>query len=680
MNRKQIIAVMSMCAFAFAACTTDVAEVGAGRQEPSAKIANTSTDAQEGVLIVKFNEEAVPMLEEHSRHAAATRSAVTRSGIADVDCILEDLGVTSFSRVFPEGKEEEATRAAGLHRWYILRFDASADLEEAAAALAGAGEITTVQYNTRVYRCEPDVAPVGVTGVPAADTRAMVKAEFNDPQLFWQWHYINNADVAVYEGSVAGADINVADAWKLTAGDPRVIVAVVDGGVKHSHPDLAANMWVNLAELNGTPGVDDDGNGYVDDIYGYNFVTDSAQITWDEDGDASHGTHVAGTVAAVNNNGVGVAGVAGGTGHNDGARIMSCQIFAGMRDSGDYQTALAIKYAADMGASILQCSYGMTVNYYSDSQFEQVEPLVVEALAYFRNKRNCEAVDGGLVIYAAGNNSLSTSSYPAAYRNVISVTAFGPDWMPAYYTNYHLGCNISAPGGDMSLTTRAGVLSTICSEIDPSGADYGYIQGTSMACPHVSGVAALGLSYALKRGKHFSLDEFTAMLLTSVNDLDSRMSGTLLRGGITMDLENSYRGEMGSGAIDAYKLLMQIEGTPCITLKAGEESAISLDDHFGGGSESLTYVEEGVNVNASDLERFGAEMSAEDMQRLGVEDKPCIVDGKLIIKCNNTGSAKIRIRAIAGGNRIGTSEWIGGIPVTKEIAVVVRESASKRWM
>ncbi|MCH5335115.1 MAG: S8 family serine peptidase [Alistipes sp.] len=681
LNRKiAILATVSLTAgWIFSACSTDtVDDTQLPAPELSGKIANTAQDAQQGVLLVKFDQQAIPLIEEHAAHA--TRSdAATRSGIHSVDCILDQIGVTSFSRVFPVGKEEERTRAAGLHRWYLLNFAPETDLDLAASMLAGVADISTIQYNTRVYKTyDGTVYPLPDEPLPAS--RAMTPYPFNDPQLFWQWHYINNGDLAISENAYAGADINAAEAWKLTAGDPRVIVAIVDGGVKHSHPDLAANMWVNLAELNGQPGVDDDNNGYVDDIYGYNFVTDSGQITWNAKGDDSHGTHVAGTVAAVNNNGVGVAGVAGGTGHGDGVRIMSCQIFAGQQDSGDYQTALAIKYAADMGASILQCSYGMTVSYYSDSQFEQVEPLVVDALKYFQSKSNCDAIDGGLVIYASGNYSQPQSSYPGAYRNVISVTAFGVDYLPAYYTNYHLGCNIAAPGGEIVGSVRGGVLSTVCSEVDAAGEDYGYIQGTSMACPHVSGVAALGLSYALKRGKRFTREEFTNMLLTSVNDIDSRMEGVKTTYGTTMDLENDYRGEMGTGAIDAFRLLMQVEGTPCITLARGAEQRIALQEHFGGGSDNLTYIEEGTGSGASPLETFGAEMSAEDMQKLGVAENPRISNGRLVIRCANAGCAKIKIRAIAGGKRVGTGEWIGGIPVVKEIALVVRDTDSKRWM
>ncbi|MCH5330820.1 MAG: S8 family serine peptidase [Alistipes sp.] len=667
---------------ALPSCTSDLAEeTTPAATIVSSKIAGNSDCAQKGILIVKFDESAIPVLEEHARHAAQTRSETTRSGLESVDCILERIGVTSFKRVFPVGNDEERTREAGLHRWYVLNFSPEADLDAAAKMLADVAQVKTIQYNTLVCKAYNSKVYPLTEDEMTSSTRAFVTAPFNDPQLKWQWHYINNGDIAIHESAKVGADINVAEAWKLTAGDPRVIVAIVDGGVKYTHPDLAANMWINLAEANGLPGVDDDGNGYVDDIYGYNFCTDSAQITWNLD--ESHGTHVAGTVAAVNNNGLGVAGIAGGTGHNDGARLMSCQIFDGESSAGDYQTALAIKYAADMGASVLQCSYGVTAMYATDAQFRMLEPLVVEALSYFQNKSNCDAVDGGIVIYASGNEGKPMASYPAAYRSVISVTSFGADFLPAYYTNYHLGCNIAAPGGEIFSSTdnRGGVLSTICSDAeDGNGADYGYIQGTSMACPHVSGVAALGLAYALKTGKHFTREEFTNLLLTSVNDIDSYITGSKVMNGKVVDLESTYRGEMGSGAVDAYRLLMQIEGTACLTAAKGKQQQISLTQVFGGNADNLTYVEPGFESSENDLERYGAEMSAEDMQRLGVEEKPRIVNGKLQIKCNNMGCAKIKIRAIAGGDRRGTDDWIGGIPVVREVAIIVRDTDSKRWM
>lgn len=125
---------------------------------------------------------------------------------------------------------------------------------------------------------------------------------------------------------------------------------------------------------------------------------------------------------------------------------------------------------------------------------------------------------------------------------------------------------------------------------------------------HVSGVAALGLSYALAKGKHFTREEFISMLLTSVNDIDSRFEGSKTSGG-TINLEK-YRGKMGTGLTDAYQLLMQIEGTPCLKVKTGKLELVTLTKHFGGSAKDLTYM--------------GVEVSAEDMQKLGMAvDRRC---------------------------------------------------------
>lgn len=567
-----------------------------------------------------------------------------------------------------DARSEEQTRAAGLHKWYILTFGQGADLEKAARELAGVAEVSRIQFDTKLQKASvgnPMPFRIDETGTTRADFSG---SGFNDPGLPNQWHYSNNGDKMFAATTAAGADINVPEAWKLTGGSPSIIVAIVDEGVKYTHPDLADNMWVNKAELNGAANTDNDGNGYKNDVHGYNFATNSSNLTWSVshydnkgkyDGDSGHGTHVAGTVAAVNNNGKGVCGVAGGTGSNDGVKLMSCQIFSGGEGGSAAVSAEAIKYAADNGASILQCSWGYPAGAVTtDNAYASGARIEKQAIDYFIATKNNAVLDGGLVIFAAGNDAKAMSGYPGAYRDYISVTAFSPDYLPAYYTNYGPGCNVAAPGGDAYISpsgsSAAQVLSTLPSELYQS--DYGYMQGTSMACPHVSGVAALGLSYALAKGKQYTVAEFKSMLLTSVNDIDTYLDGTK-QSLTTMQLRN-YRKQMGTGAIDAYQLLMQIEGTPCLKAKVGVQQQLSLDKYFGKASANLTYL--------------GVEISQADRTKLGISAEPTFVSGKLRLHCTKPGVARITVRAVAGGSGLGTGTSMGGMEIAKEFAVIAR--------
>lgn len=547
-----------------------------------------------------------------------------------------------------------------LGKWLLVSFDVSLSNATVAEALAKDSRVVRVEYDLPMQRIEGKKVPMPER---PATTRAAANLPFNDPELEWQWHYYNDGSLDP-ELCKDGADINLLNAWKYTAGDSRVIVAVCDGGVMAEHKDLADNMWVNEAEKNGQTGVDDDGNGYVDDVHGYNFVTGNGKVTAD-----SHGTHVAGTISAVNNNGFAVCGIAGGTGNGDGVRLMSIQIFEGNDGCYSHQIAQGIKYAADNGAVIINNSWGYDPGvYYGDNEYEQWDSVLKDAYTYFKENARLEgAMEGGLVVFAAGNETYPEASYPGAYRDYISVSAMSSDYKATYYTNYGPGVNVCAPGGD---ATYAGWL-TISSVSTTEKDGYEYMQGTSMACPHVSGCAALAVSYALKQGYTLTADELHRLILTSVHDINTYQNSTKTEfnwdtGRYETISLAPYIGKLGSGYIDAHLLLMQMDSTPVIYALTGEERTYSLEEYFGGGYADLKYD----SCNAS------SDVSTE----LGIETLK-IEKGELKLKATKPGSGRITVKAIVGGDNIGGNN-IGGSYVEREIEVVVRGAAASNggWL
>ena len=615
-------------------------------EQPSTPVGGTEVqlpaDVTSGELLIKFDPQMTEILDRTLKVATRSGGAATRSGIPSTDEVLDILGAYHFERIFPvDVKNEERTRSAGLHLWYRVKFDENTDLKEAASRLAKLGEISKVQanghikraYNTKGYRSYISEAALQQKSATRAVTAS---GRFSDPGLPYQWHYINSGTNefdnknGLNNGSEAGCDVGCTEAWKKCTGDPAIIVAVLDEGVMHSHPDLRDNMWMNEGEELYAD-TDKDGNGYKDDKYGYNFVSDTGIISWMEAEDSGHGTHVAGTIAAVNGHGEGVCGIAGGDGReNSGVKIMSCQVFSGINGVTLDAEAKAIKYAADNGAVILQCSWGynsslanMIEGYSpgpgSEEEWENMYPLEKEALDYFINNAGSPngVIDGGLAIFAAGNEYAGMAAFPAAYSKCISVSAVAADFTPASYSNYGKEVTISAPGGDTEYYNKVGqddpeswsegiysgsILSTW---IQNGTATYGFMDGTSMACPHVSGVAALGLSYAYQQRRHFKASEFIELLKASVKPLDSWYGNGKVKkyyrnhlsvgASLTQINLSKYIGKMGAGLVDAGLLLDNIEGkgsdmvVPNVYVAEGAESTLNLAYYYVGG-ENLTYI------------------------------------------------------------------------------------------
>ena len=589
--------------------------------------------ATEGEVIIKFRPEMATILDE-----TMTRSGgvATRSGIPSTDEILETLGAYHFERVFPvDNRHEERTRANGLHLWYIVRFDEGEDLTSAMERLSRLGEVDKVQCNREIKRAyNPSAEPhfVSCSEMDSHATTRSANMPFNDPGMYRQWCYINDGTASFakeWADVLAGCDAGCAEAWELCTGNEDIIVAVMDEAVMWSHPDLADNIWINEGEeLNA--GVDADGNGYVDDRYGYNFVRNTAITSWTSNGSTGHGTHVAGTIAAVNDNGIGVAGIAGGGKGKGGVKIMTIQLFDGANSCSLAMEARAMKYAADNGAVILQCSWGynsaqsnMIMGYTpgpaTEEEWAATYPLEKEALDYFIHNAGSPngVINGGLAIFASGNEYAAQSSFPAAYSKCISVAAVAADYTPASYSNYGREVLLSAPGGDLEYYGTPGQGDT---SYDESGnlreqgaifstlvlngvAGYGYYEGTSMACPHVSGVAALGLAYAKEQHRHFTWEEFRDLLYTTARDIDNYFVGEKLyymrhtSAGATptkMNLED-YRGKMGR-LVDAGALLKAIDGSgrdmrlPNISLAPNSSTTITLSDYLTSEAKSAEVV------------------------------------------------------------------------------------------
>jgi subtilisin family serine protease len=349
------------------------------------------------------------------------------------------------------------------------------------------------------------------------------------------------------EVGLVGADIDIERAWEITQGSPEVIVAVFDTGIDFEHSDLAANLWTNLDEIPGN-GIDDDGNGYIDDIHGWNYCWSDNDV-WDDDG---HGTHVSGTIAANIGNDVGIVGVA------PKVKIMTIKILggqAGCPDDSNIAIQRAIQYAVDNGASVMNHSWGCA---YPGTDYCQNSRTINDGIRYAKDR-------GVLFVQASGNNSLNNDNVRSDFwdrniDNIISVAATNRQDKIAEFSNYGLSTvDLGAPG--------VGILSTT-----PNN-NYESYSGTSMASPHVAGAAALIKSYR----PSWDYSKIKNLLLEKADPLSDLRERTLSGG----------RLNVGEALASILPRWIIVNANEQATLAPGESVEISFQVIASGLSDGL---------------------------------------------------------------------------------------------
>jgi subtilisin family serine protease len=397
------------------------------------------------------------------------------------------------------GVELDRTIDLSAETLFVVKFDENKKMKNVKSALNNNPNVEYAEPNF-IYEIVKPQETFSVNSLLARTTSLEPTAYTPVDAKFGQlWGLANTGSNDPRGGSgVEGADIDAIKAWSITKGDRRVRIAVIDTGIDYRHPDLKDQMWVNTAELNGTEGVDDDGNGYVDDIHGYDFANN--------DGDPidghSHGTHCAGTIGASHNS-IGVAGV------------MADVEFVAIKfltDSGSGSTEGAIKsidYATKMNVDLMSNSWG------GGGRSQALEDAIQRA------------ADKGIVFTAAAGNSSTNNDqrphYPSNYdvKNVISVAATtSGDGLASFSCYGRRTVHIAAPGHNILSTTKNG--------------GYASYSGTSMATPHVSG--AIGLLLA-QEGR-IDLEELRARVMATSEPLSALRGKTI-----------------NSGRLNAYNLL-----------------------------------------------------------------------------------------------------------------------------
>lgn len=403
------------------------------------------------------------------------------------DWTWEPLISTERTKIRPRGPYRNM--ASNLDQWIVVTLPENTRLNHT---------IRQLRFDPKVLHVEPNYR------VDLDQSQGNIQLP-NDFYFDRSWGLNNTGQ---FEGTI-DADIDLPEAWELGTGSKEVVVAVVDTGIDFFHPDIQDNVWINSNEIPGN-GLDDDENGYIDDFHGYDFVSDDG----DPFDDQSHGTHVAGIIGAVSNNRQGSAGI------SQQVSMMAIKTF-GVRGTADIATvARGVRYAIDHGARIINASWGV------DVRSEIMRTLVEEA-----------AEADVLFIAAGGNRQSNQLFYPAAFDNTIGVGATDRNDKRTRFSNFGPFIDMAAPG------------QTIFSTMPDNR--FGFLSGTSMAAPHVTGAAVL----ALARHPGWSSADLTRMLLNAVDPI----------------YPDKY---IGSGRLNVLKAQQTIERLP--------RAAFLLPDKLGG--------------------------------------------------------------------------------------------------
>ncbi len=466
-------------------------------------------------IIVKFKNAAAAALEEKT-------SAGTAAGQLELPGSLDKLnrkfGLRNIKPLLKNFKaDRERLKALSNKDKALLTKHEKRILQR----LRRAPQKATIPALDRIYKLQFSLAPdESIQEIMAAynddpsveyaelNHRISIRKEPDDPCYPLQWSLDNiGQDYPVsgkygFPPGTPDSDIDAPQAWDFHTGNSEIVIAVVDTGVDYAHRDLQGNIWINSGEIPGNH-ADDDGNGYIDDIYGYDFLNNDS----DPNDDHGHGTHCSGIIAAGGNNGLDITGVCWN------AKIMALKFLDDKGEGFSSDGVIALYYAAKNGADVISNSWSSPFS--SDAMEEVIE--YVHSL-------------GVIMVAAAGNKNHALPHYPAFYEHVIAVAATDSDDKRAPFSNYGMWVDIAAPGVDV-LSLRAG-LTSMGTIYD----DYTTVaSGTSMACPHVAAVIALIISNHPNTSTHV----ITERLFRTTDDISSQNPG--------------FDSMLGAGRVNAYK-------------------------------------------------------------------------------------------------------------------------------